>query len=111
MQFFRDLFKHLGAWAEAYVWAPLAIVSVALFAKYSYFLTGRRPLDNGFDYVGLGDKTIICVILIMLLSITRQASGTWFTKDELYAKPRLLLEQDLSRLAFALLYTYILTRA
>ena len=103
--------KHFQDWVELYAWAPLSILGIILFAEFASFLTGRKPLDQGFDFVGLGIKLSICVFLILLLSILRQALGVWPTKAEqvMHVK-HLIWAQRAETLGMAIVFTYIITR-
>lgn len=76
--------KNITNWLEFYWWLPVSIIGIVLLAKFATFLTGRKPLDQGFDFVGIGIRVFICVVLIVLLSATKQAGllGSWMTKEE-----------------------------
>ena len=102
---------HLFNWAELYGWVPLSLLGIILFAKFSTFLLGRKPLDQGYDFVGLGFKLSICVFLILLLSITRQATGVWVTKaKQVMHIKHLIWAQRAKTVAMAIIFTYIIMK-
>lgn len=103
--------SHLQQWAEAYWWLPISLLFVVLMAKFSYFLTGRKPLDNGLDWVGTAEKFFVCILIILLLSIFKEATGVWFTKEEQLANPSVAWADRLSKVFMAGLFAYVLTRA
>lgn len=102
---------HISQWTELYGWVPLSLLGIWLFAKFATFLLGRKPLDQGYDFVGLGFKLSICVFLILLLSITRQATGVWVSKAEqvLHIK-HLIWAQRAKTIAMAIIFTYIILK-
>lgn len=106
---FAAITNHIQQWTELYGWVPLSLLGIILFAKFSTFLLGRKPLDQGYDFVGLGFKLSICVFLILLLSITRQATGVWVTKAEqvMHIK-HLIWAQRAKTVAMAIIFTYII---
>lgn len=103
------VYAHLHNWAEGYLWVPLSLLSIWLFAQFAYFLTGRRPQENADWIVGLGANLVKCVFLILLISITRQQTGIWLTKAELIANPRLALTQTLGKCVALIVFAYLLS--
>lgn len=104
-----SILNHIQNWAEAYWWIPISLVAVVLFSKFSFFLTQRKPLDNGFDWPGLGQKFFVCVLLILLLSIRKEAGGIWLTKAEQIENPHLAWKEAATQTIMAIIFTYIMT--
>lgn len=104
-----SVLNHIQQWAEAYWWIPISLLGVVLFSKFSFFLTQRKPLDNGFDWPGLGQKFFVCVLLILLLSIRKEAGGVWLTKQEQIENPQLAWKEAATQTIMAIIFAYLLT--
>lgn len=103
------VWKHLTNWATIYFWLPLALLSVWLFSKGAYFLTGREPQENADWIVGISGNLIKCVFVIFFTEVTRQQTGVWLTKDELIANPNMAWTQTLSKCFTLLVFAYLLS--
>lgn len=103
------VWKHLRNWAEGYLWVPLALLSIWVFAQFAYFLTGRRPQENADWIVGLGANLVKCVFLILLLSIMRQQTGVWYTKQEQIDNPNLARTQLIGTCVTLIVFAYLLS--
>lgn len=86
---------------------------ICLF-HFSHFLLQRKPLDEGYDFVGLGFRALTCIFFIIVLSVAKQSQllGTWLTKEEqlviLKAHWTAPVFANLKTIAFACLLAYIL---
>lgn len=101
--------NHIQNWLEGYVWAPISILGIILFAKFATFLTGRKPLDQGYDFVGLGVKLSICVFLILLLSIAKQALDVWPTKaEQVQHVKHLIWAQRIMTIVLSIVFAWII---
>jgi hypothetical protein len=81
--------KHLRDWATAYFWLPLSLLSIWLFSKLAYLLTGRKPMENADWIVGFSFNLVKCVFLIFFLEIYREQTGKWWTDKDLRDNPHL----------------------
>jgi hypothetical protein len=103
------MIKHIRDWATAYFWVPLALLSIWLFSKVAYWLTGRKPQENADWIVGLGGNLVKCVFVILLVEITREQTGVWATKEELMANPSLAWSQTVSKCVTLIVFAYLLS--
>lgn len=96
-------------------WAPECSALLASFAfiygaaELIFFLTGRRPQDNGQWILDYASKFALCAIVIFLVSQFKQASGTgsWMTKEERFEHPYLATVSDI-KVCFSLaVFAYI----
>lgn len=101
--------QHLQNWAEAYFWVPLSLLSVWLFSKLAYLLTGRKPQENVDWIVGISAGLIRCIFLILVLSIFREQAGSWMTKEEKLAHPDAARTQALVTCVALIVFAYLLT--
>lgn len=62
------VWKHLTDWATIYFWLPLSLLSIWLFSKLAYLLTGRKPMENADWIVGFSFNLVKCVFLIFFLA-------------------------------------------
>lgn len=106
------ILKHISSWPEVYLWLPLAVLNVILLARFSHFLTGRAPLDNGIDWVQKGEHVLTCVFLVVLLSIWKEANGDWMTPEQKWlerqAHPAVGVAEKFKQLGIFLGFVWIL---
>jgi hypothetical protein len=105
-----NLKQHFQHWAEGYWWLPVSLLFVIVMARFHYLLTGRLPLENGFDWTGVGQKFFVCILLILLLSIRKEAGGVWMTKEEQIQSPSLAWKEAVVQIVMACLFAYIITK-
>lgn len=104
----RKIFRHISWWLEVYMWLPISLISIWLSAKFAYFLTGRTPQESADWIPEFAQRTVACILVVALVSITRQQTGFWITKEEALANPKIALLQAASKCFFAGLFAYIL---
>jgi len=102
------ILKHLTNWLEGYFWVPMAIISIPLLSYFAYFLSGRFPRLNLDFLPEFGFRILQCIVVIVLVSVSRQAVGIWMTKEEQMENPVLAIAQKTSSLALFILWTYVL---
>lgn len=102
------IWKHLQNWTEIYLWVPMALLSIWLFAQFAYFLTGRRPTENADWIVGVAGSLVKCVFLIVLVSISRQQTGIWLTSEEQKTNILLAVSQQAASIAMAVIFAYLI---
>lgn len=106
------ILAHITSWPEVYLWLPLAVLNVILLAKFSHFLTGRAPLDNGIDWVQKGEHVLTCVFLVVIMSIWKESNNEWMTAEqkvaERMANPYVGVADKLMKLGMFMTFAYIL---
>jgi zinc transporter ZupT len=85
----NKILKTLYNWRELWFWPLVALLNWYLLIHLAYFFTGRRPEENMDFLVGLGANILIAVMAITLVSILRESSGEWWSKDDLKQHPHL----------------------
>jgi hypothetical protein len=105
----RDLLNHITSWAEGYLWVPLSLGLIWLFAYVAYWLTGRHPTENVDWIVGLAGNFVKCVLAILLCSIYREATGVWLTKTERLGYPRVSIAQMAHSAVALCVFAYLLS--
>ena len=106
--FFANVWKHFSNWATEYAWTPLAFLVVIGMIHFAHHLTGRPPTESADFLVALGFRLMACIFLIVLLSLTRECVGHWYTKDEIKAQPMLAWPGAIAMIAFGIIYAYVL---
>lgn len=104
------VWKHITDWATAYFWLPLGLMSVWLFSKFVYFMTGYKPQESMDFVVGFSWNLVICIFAIFLTEITRQQTGNWWTATELKQYRHLVWAQTVSKCVSLALFLYFLSR-
>lgn len=104
---FKAFRNHLANWAEAYLWAPLGLLLIPGAAMLAYFITGRGTQENLDWLVDLAGRVFTVLVTVVLISITREASSFWLTKEEAKDQPVLYIVQTISKL---FLFWLILTK-
>lgn len=104
------VWRHLTNWATLYFWLPLSLISIWLFSKLAYLLTGRKPQENADWIVGFSFTLVKCVFLVFFVEITRQQTGTWYTKAELIANPQLAWSQTVSKCVTLIVFAWLLSQ-
>lgn len=106
------ILAHITSWPEVYLWLPLAILNVILLAKFSHFLTGRTPIDNGIDWVEKGEHVLTCVFLVVIMSIWKESNNGWMTPEQRWAErqghPSIGVAEKIKQLGLVITFAYIL---
>ena len=85
----KTFIHHLRNWLEIYLWIPLSVVSIQLFAVLYYYITGRAVVDDPWGWlVDSGPQIFRVIVAIALTSIFVEA-GTigWLTPDQAEKNP------------------------
>lgn len=101
--------KHLRNWQSVYLFLPVSLLSIWLFAKMAYFLTGRQPQENADWIVGTAGNAVKLIFLIVFVELLRQQTGVWYTREQLIANPQLGWEQAFSKAVALCVGCYILS--
>lgn len=104
-----SIWKHITNWVEAYFWIPVAVISIPLLSHFAYYLSGYKPKENLDFLPEFGFRILQCIVVIVLVSVSRQAVGIWMTKEEQFENPRLAIAQRVSSLILFILWAYVLT--
>lgn len=105
----KKIYDHLANWAEVYLWVPVSLLGIFGAAQLSYFLTGRRPVENADWLVDYSSKAVQMVAIIALTSIAKEALGHWMTMEERKANPFLAVINTFATLVTFLTVTYVFT--
>ena len=103
------IWNHVSQWLEVYWWTPLALLSIIGAAAYARLLTGRPPQANADFLVDYASRVVLCILVIVFTSVTRQATGVWLTKAEALSNWQLAAVQAAKACFFAALFTYLLS--
>lgn len=105
----RKIYDHLANWLEVYLWVPVSLLGIFGAAQLSYFLTGRRPVENADWLVDYSSKSVQIIAIIALTSIAKEALGHWMTMDERKAHPFLAVVNTFATLVtfLAIIYAWI----
>lgn len=103
------IWKHVKDWQSIYFFVPIALFSIWMFAQFGYFLTGRRPQENVDWMIGIAANLVKLVFLIVFVEICRQATGHWYTKEQMMANPELSKWQTISKCVTLVVGAYILS--
>lgn len=103
----QNLWRHLGNWAEIYLWVPVSLIGIFAAAELTYFLTGRRPVENADWLVDYSSKAVLMIAIIALTSIAKEALGYWQTPDFRVEHPWLATINTLSTLVIFITVTYV----
>lgn len=104
------IWRHLQNWQSIYLFVPLSLVSIWVFAQGAYFLTGRRPTENVDWIVGISGNLVKLIFLIVFVEVYRQQMGVWLTRDQQIENPSLAWAQRLSASVALCVGAYILSR-
>jgi hypothetical protein len=80
-------------WREITLFLPLSLFSIWAFAQGAYWASGRRPTENVDYVVGMSINLVKLVFLIVFLSILRESTGMWMTKEEKLENPSIVWAQ------------------
>lgn len=109
MPLLKKAYDHLTNWLEVYLWVPVSLLGIFGAAELSYFLTGRRPVENADWLIDYSSKAVQCVAIIALTSIAKEALGHWMTMEERKKHPGLAVLNTFATLVTFLTVTYIFT--
>lgn len=105
-----EMIHHIADWAEAYVWAPLMILSILGSAEFIYKMTGHRPVEDMSWVMDYSSKGVECILIILFAAILKQSGSTYFTQEQRLAHPILSVFSDLFTLCAAGLFTFVFLR-
>jgi hypothetical protein len=106
----RAVLKHLQNWTEGYLWVPGAFVLIIFNALVLRLITGRAPQENMSWLVDASGKFVVCIYIILLASIMREATGVWLTKDERMTHPWLAIAQGVFTCFFVAVFAFVFSR-
>ncbi len=107
----KSFLKHIADWFEAYLVLPFSIFAISLANWYYYFQTGRSPTiaEGGLDWItGMVPRIVAITVAIIFVSIFKQATGAWMSKEEQLSNPAMAIADKAGRiLMFAILLHYL----
>lgn len=104
----KTIVANLRNWLEGYFWLPVSLLLCYGALVYARFLSGRPSIESPDWIVGFSYRFVACVAVVLLCSITREATGIWLTKDEQKANVILACGQKLVTCFFGALFAYML---
>jgi hypothetical protein len=104
---YKAVIKHFRDWLEAYFWLPLSLFSIYGAAKFAYLLTGRAPTEGADWIVEFAQRAVVVVLVIFFVSVSREQTGFWLSKEESLAHPYHATLQLVSKMFMMGLFTYI----
>ena len=105
----ESFWSHIKNWAVEYSLVPLSVLSVILLAKFAYYLSGRTPRENADALVGFGFRILDIAAIIIALSLTKEALGHWYAKEEVMADPKIAWPGAITTIAFGIIFAYLLS--
>jgi hypothetical protein len=106
---FHKIWRTVYNWREIWFWPALALIQWWLLIQLAARWSGRKPQES-LDYLtGLGSNILVCVVAISLISILRESSGEWWTKDDLKTYPHLAWTSASVKIVFGLAFLYLLS--
>jgi hypothetical protein len=98
VSFAKALWDTLYNWRELWFWPAVALLQWYVLLLLAYGFSGRRP-EESYDFLaGLGANILIVVFAISLVSILKEATSVWWTKEDLLKSPIIACESALFRL-------------
>lgn len=106
----KTILKHIQAWLEIYFWVPLFLLLIPAAIYYAHWLTGRPPASpESVDWIiEFAYRLIAAIFVIVLVSVAREQTGVWMTKEEEKANVKLAAIHAITKCFFAGLFAYIL---
>lgn len=106
----KKIWDHFINWLEIYFWVPFTLLLILGAIKYAYFITGRPPTSpESADWmVEFAYRLVAAIFVIVLVSIAREQTGVWMTKEEQKANVKLAAIQAVTKCFFAGLFAYML---
>ena len=98
MKLLRQCLNTVYNWRELWFWPMVALLQWYLLIKLAAAISGRTPEESMDFLVGLGANIVTVVIGISLVSILKETTGQWWTKDDLRNNPIIACESALFRL-------------
>jgi hypothetical protein len=106
----KAIAAHVSDWLEAYFWIPASIIGVVLALIFARYLQHGHPIQETASWIyDLATRLVLCVLVIVLVSVTRQATGIWLTREEQKQNFWLAVLQALKSCFFAALFAYLLS--
>ena len=109
-KFLKASGAHILNWLDIYFWVPLFLLGIIGAIKYAHFITGRPPASpESVDWlIEFAYRLVACIFVIVMVSVAREQTGIWMTKDEQKANIALAAIEGFTKCFFAALFTYIL---
>jgi hypothetical protein len=85
----KRIIQSIYNWRELWFWPLIALLQWYLLIELAFAWTGRAPQESMDFLMGLGANIVVCVFSISLVSVLRESTGQWWTKDDLRDHPHL----------------------
>lgn len=107
---FSKIWNHLKSWPELYVCLPLVLLTLPGSSLFIYFLTGRAPQESMQWLLDLSGRVNVAALIILFASFSRQATGVWFTKQEMLVHPYMATLSALTKVFYFCFFGWLFTR-
>lgn len=108
MKFITAIINHIRDWAEAYIWAPCALLFIPFTEELYSVATGRPTVDDPWLWiVGYAPKFFVSIMAIVMVSAFQQQNGIWLTKAEQIQNQGLAIHQGYQKCAMLFIFAYI----
>lgn len=108
----QTFWQHLKDWNELYLVLPLSILGITLANYYYFAQTGRSPTiaEGGIDWLlGMVPRLVAIVLSIIMVSVFKQATGVWLSKEESLANWKISVADKIGRCFILWLFIKTLT--
>jgi hypothetical protein len=106
---FGSICKHVKSWPEIWVALPIALLLIPGAALLAYFLTGHAPQESMTWLVDFAGQIVKAVFVVIFVSVMKQATSVWLTKDEQIANPYLATVQAVVKMFCIAAAIYLFT--
>jgi hypothetical protein len=83
----KRIWKHIENWVELYGFFPLGVLAIIGAPHLVHFMTDRKPAESVDWVVDYSAVSMKALLIVLFVSIMKQATGTWLTKEEKLAHP------------------------
>ena len=84
----KTIWNHIINWLEFYLWVPVSLSLIWLSVSFHYAMTGRPTGEDPYEWiVGFAPQFVKAILAIVLVSISKEAFGSWLNKQEKLSNP------------------------
>lgn len=106
----KYIWEHLTNWLETYFFLPLSLLFIWLAVELHWLATGRPAADDPWAWIiDFAPRLVQAILAITLVSISREAFGSWLSKEEKLANPAIAITQSVTSIALCVAFLYFLS--
>ncbi len=84
----KTIWANITNWLEIYFWLPMSLFFVWAAIELHYYMTGRATGEDSWEFVvGMAPRFVAIILSIGLVSVSKEAFGSWLTRDQKLANP------------------------